>query len=61
VDANGTVTVFTYSGKQRENVSTNGGYLALGANLQLAFLKLGFEFSQTNAVKRASGKLSLDF
>ncbi|MFL5784818.1 MAG: DUF6588 family protein [Bacteriovoracaceae bacterium] len=61
VDANGTVTVFTYSGKQSEKVSTDGGYLALGANLQFAFLKLGFEFSQTNTVKRASGKISLDF
>jgi len=44
-----------------QTVDNSGGYLALGANLQFAFLKLGFEASQIMSVKRASAKLSFDF
>lgn len=44
-----------------QTVDNSGGYLALGANLQFAFLKLGFEASQIMSVKRASAKISFDF
>ena len=54
-------TVLGYSTDTKEEVSKSGGYLALGANLQLAFFKLGFEWGQTMEVRRASAKLSLDF
>lgn len=63
VQVNGTGTIFNtnFSTAQKEDVENTGGYLAAGANLQLAFFKLGFEWSQTMDVRRASGKLSLDF
>jgi hypothetical protein len=54
-------TIFNYTSKQKESVDKRGGYVALGLNLQLAFIKLGFEVSQMNTVKSATGKLSLDF
>lgn len=57
----GTGTIFAFSNKQSEDVDTNGGFLVAGANLQLAFFKLGFEWGQTAGVRRASGKLSFDF
>ena len=44
-----------------QTAKNSGGYLALGANLQFAFLKLGFEASQIMSVKRASAKVSFDF
>jgi hypothetical protein len=56
-----TGTIFSDPQIQKESVTNSGGYLALGANLQLAFLKLGFEASQIMSVKRASAKLSFDF
>ncbi len=49
------------SGKQKEDATNSGGYFAAGLNLQLAFFKIGAEYSQTMDVKRASGKISLDF
>ena len=62
VDTNGGGgTIFAFTNKQKEDVSTNGGFLVAGLNLQLAFFKLGFEIGQTNTVRRASGKISLDF
>lgn len=54
-------TIFQYTGRQKEDTDNSGGYLAAGLNLQLAFMKLGFEWSQTMDVKRVAGKLSLDF
>lgn len=54
-------TIFTYTSSQSESVSSSGGYLAAGANLQLLFMKLGVEASQTIGVKRVSGKFSIDF
>lgn len=42
-------------------VENDGGYYALGANLQFAFLKLGAEVSKIMDVNRATAKLSLDF
>lgn len=57
----GSGTIFADTTKQKQDVSTNGGFFVAGANLQFAFFKLGFEFGQTNGVRRASGKISLDF
>ena len=60
-DLNATGTILSYTASQKESVTNSGAYLALGANLQLAFLKLGFEASQLMSVKRASAKISFDF
>lgn len=60
-DLSATASIFTYTASQKEDVSLSGGYLAGGLNLQVFFLKLGFEASQTMGVKRVSGKLSFDF
>jgi hypothetical protein len=56
-----TGTIFTFSQSQKENVSSSGGYLAAGANLELLFFRMGIEASQTINVKRISGKLSVAF
>ncbi len=62
IDTNGAAgTVFAFTNRQKEDVSANGGFLATGANIQLAFFKIGAEFSQTARVKRASAKISIDF
>ncbi len=62
VDTNGgNGTIFAFTNKQKEDVQTNGGFLVAGVNVQLAFFKLGFEWGQTANVRRASGKISLDF
>lgn len=60
-DLDATASIFTYSAKQSETVSTSGGFLAVGANFQLAFIKLGIEGSQIQDTRRFSGKLSFDF
>ena len=60
-DLKATGTILNDPLSKTESVTNSGGYLALGANLQLAFLKLGFEASQIMSVKRASAKLSFDF
>jgi len=62
VDTNGgNGTIFAFTNKQKEDVETNGGFFVAGVNLQLAFFKFGLEVGQTNAVRRASGKISFDF
>lgn len=61
VDAAGTITIFTFSGKQKEEVSSSGMYLAAGANAQLSIIKLGVEVVSIVGVNSISGKLSLDF
>lgn len=60
-DLEATGSILGYTADQEESVTNSGSYLALGANLQFAFLKLGFEASTIMGVKRASGKLSFDF
>jgi hypothetical protein len=60
-DLKATGSILSYSPSPKESVKNSGSYLALGANLQFFFLKLGFEASQLMGVKRASGKLSFDF
>lgn len=59
-DLKANVSVLNYSSDQKESVTNDGGYLALGANLQFAFFKLGLEASQIMEVKRATLKLSFD-
>lgn len=59
-DVKATASIFEYTSNQKETVDNSGGYVALGANLQFAFLKLGFEASQIMSVKRASAKISFD-
>ncbi len=61
VEVKGVGTIFGYTLKQKDDAEKTGGYLAAGLNLQLFFFKLGFEYQQMLDVKRASGKLSLDF
>lgn len=56
-----TTSIFANTGKTKEDVTNSGAYLALGANLQLAFFKIGLEGTQVMDVKRATAKLSLDF
>ena len=53
--------IFGYTSNTKQDVDKNGGYLALGANLQLLVFKLGIEWSQMNGVRNATAKLSLDF
>jgi hypothetical protein len=60
-DLDATASIFTYTGKQSESVTLTGGYYAVGANFQLAFIKLGIEGSQVQDTRRFSGKLSFDF
>jgi hypothetical protein len=54
-------TIYGYTPHSKDDASKTGGYLALGANFQLWLIKLGFEWSQTMDVRRATGKLSFDF
>lgn len=61
IEVKGNGTIFGFTPRQKEDASNSGGYLAAGLNLQLAFFKLGFEWSQMMEVRRASGKISLDF
>lgn len=56
-----TASILTYTADLKESVSNSGGYLALGANLQFAFIKFGAEISKVMDVGRASGKISIDF
>ena len=56
-----TASIFTYTSDLKESVENSGSYLALGANLQFFFMKLGAEASTIMGVKRVSGKLSFDF
>ena len=60
-DLKATTQIFTYTGDEKDTATKSGSYLAAGLNVQLAFFKLGAEWSQTLDVKRVSGKLSLDF
>jgi hypothetical protein len=60
-DLSATGQILGYTASTKEEVSVNGNYLAIGANFQLLFLKLGVEHTQTHGTQRLSGKLSLDF
>lgn len=60
-DLDATASILSYSAAQSEKVEETGNFVALGANLQFAFFKLGVEGSQIQGTKRASAKVSLDF
>lgn len=60
-DLDATANIFTYSANQKDSVSLSGSFYAIGANFQLAFLKIGIEGSKIQDVRRASAKLSFDF
>ncbi len=57
----GTIFSSAFSSNQKESVSSSGGYMALGANLQFTILRFGVEASQTIDVKRVAGKFSIAF
>jgi hypothetical protein len=56
-----TASILGYSSATSETVDVSGTYLAAGANLQFAFLKLGVEATQIIDVRKLSAKLSFDF
>jgi len=60
-DLEATGDVLGYNLTEKDSVTNSGSYLALGANIQLAFLKLGAEYSRIMDVSRSSAKLSFDF
>jgi hypothetical protein len=60
-DLKSTASILTYTSALEQNVSSTGTYLALGANVQFLFFKLGVETSKTVGVGRTSGKISFDF
>ncbi len=60
-DLEANASIFNVGGQTSENVSLNAGYLALGANLQLLFFRLGVEATQMHDTQRISGKFSFAF
>lgn len=60
-DLDSSVSVFANNSITSESVNMSGSFLAVGANIQLFFIKLGVEGSQIQDAKRVSGKLSFDF
>lgn len=60
-DLDSTVSIFDDNSITKRSTDNSGSYLALGANLQFAFFKIGAEASTILGVKRASAKLSFDF
>lgn len=61
VKGQGSIFNNAFTTSQKAKGENDGGYFVAGANLQLAFFKLGFEWGQTMGVRRASGKISFDF
>lgn len=60
-DLDATGQILGYTAATSESVSTSGSFLAVGANLQFFFIKLGIEGSQIQDARRLSGKLSFAF
>ncbi|WP_408098638.1 DUF6588 family protein [Peredibacter sp. HCB2-198] len=60
-DLDATAAIFGYTAATKESVNLSGSFLAVGANIQLFFIKLGVEGAQIQDAKRVSGKLSFDF
>lgn len=54
-------TIFNYTSAKKESVSSSGEFLVLGGNMDVSFLRLGLEVSQTIGVRRLSGKLTYAF
>jgi hypothetical protein len=61
IDASGNATVFNFTTNQKADVSSSGGYYAIGANLQFLLFRFGVEASNTIGVKRVAGKFSIAF
>jgi hypothetical protein len=59
--AGGTGTIFAFSTGQSASADNTGGYFAVGANIHLLFMNLGFEASKIMDIGRATGKLSFEF
>lgn len=60
-DLKASANILDYASETNESVSLSGNFLALGANFQFFFIKLGVEGSQIQDTKRLSGKFSFDF
>lgn len=61
VNAAGGANIFAFSANQKESSTSSGGYTAIGANIQIFFIRLGIEATQMIGVRSASGKLSIAF
>ncbi len=61
VSAAGGGTIFAFTNSQKQSVSNDGTYGALGLNFQLALFKIGAEVARSNGVASTTTKLSLDF
>jgi hypothetical protein len=62
IDASvGTIFNSSFSSSQKASSKNSGGYFAMGANLHLFFMNLGFEASRIMNVGRATAKLSFEF
>lgn len=59
-ELNATASIFQFSAQLKETSNTSGSFAAVGANIQLGFLKLGVEGARIQSNKRASAKLSID-
>lgn len=61
-DLSGTASVLGYTASTKQHVeSMSGNFFVVGANLDLALLKLGVEASEVMGVKRYTGKISFSF
>ena len=60
-DLDASAEIFNITGRTSESVDLNGSYLALGANIDVFFLRFGVEASQIHDVSKLAGKLSFAF
>lgn len=60
-DLDASADIFGFTSEKNHSTDNSGSYFAAGLNLELLFMKFGVETSQTNNVKRVSGKITLDF
>lgn len=60
-ELNSTASILGYTSAEKEDVSLSGAYYAAGLNVELLFIRLGAEFSQTQDVQKLTGKLSFSF
>lgn len=60
-DLDASADIFGFSSETKHSTNNSGSYFAAGLNLELLLLKFGLETSQTNDIRRVSGKITLDF
>lgn len=60
-DLDATASIFLGSTQTSESVDLNGSYFAVGANIDVFFLRFGVEASQIHDVSKLAGKLSFAF